>query len=302
MSDQRHPTHRSEASLPPELRRTTVPAAVRAWTGRQLGSSVVGARRLPGASSTAVHLLSLADGRRVVLRRYLWTAYREAEPEAPYRELDALRFATAAGLPVPEVLAADPDGRDVGDGIPLVVMTRLAGRAVAVPDVRLLAEAAAAVHDTEPDGFPHEYFAWYADTTTEPPPSARRPALWEAALTVWHTEMPDYDVRFIHRDFHPGNVLWLRGSCSGIVDWASACRGPVGCDVAHCRENLMHLASDGAADAFQAEYERITGTTHHPYWEIASTLEHGPSGWTHEGIAAAEARLTRALGLLGLAP
>lgn len=301
MSDQRHPNHRPQASLP-----LSAPDQ-RAHTGAGVDQPAGGQRRRRCAPATWCVLHRRPPprpGRRTASRAAPLPVDRlpRGRPDAPHRELDALRFATAADLPVPEVLAADPDGHDVGDGIPLVAMTRLAGRAVAVPDLRLLAEAAAAVQDTKPDGSPHEYFPWYADTTTEPPPLARRPALWETALTVWHTEMPDYHARFIHRDFHPGNVLWLRGSCSGIVDWASACRRPAGCDVAHCRENLTRLAGERTADAFQAAYERITGTTHHPYWEIASTLEHGPSRWTHESITAAETRLMRALGQLGLTP
>lgn len=104
---------------------------------------------------------------------------------------------------------------------------------------------------------------------------------------MWHTEVPNYRPCFIHRDFHPGNILWVRGRCSEIVDWPNACRGPAGCDIAHCRENLMWLGGDYAADSFQAQYKHITATSHHPDWEIASTLEHGPSGWTHQGIVRA---------------
>ncbi len=177
------------------------------------------ARRLPGASSTAIHLLALAGGRHVVLRRYVWPGFLDAEPDAPTREVDALQFARAAGLPTPELLAADTAGAAIGDGVPTVVMARLRGRAVAVPDLGRLAEVCAMVHSVEPVGFPHTYFPWCADTTTAPPLLARRRILWEAALTVWHTEMPDYWPCFIHRDFHPGNILWVLGRCSGIVDW-----------------------------------------------------------------------------------
>lgn len=298
----RHPNQRPLASLPPELRRTTVPAPVQAWIAGALGSEVVNARRLPGASSTAVHLLALAGGRHVVLRRYVWPGLLDAEPDAPTREVDALQFARAAGLPTPELLAADTAGAAIGDGVPTVVMARLGGRAVAVPDLGRLAEVCTMVHSVEPVRFPRTYFPWYADTTTAPPLLARRRILWEAALTVWHTEMPDYRPCFIHRDFHPGNILWVRGRCSAIVDWSNACRGPAGCDIALCREKLMWLGGDNAADSFQAEYERITATSHHPYWEIASALDHGPSGWTHQRIVRAETRLERALGQLGRIP
>ena len=298
----RHPNQRSLASLPRELRRTTVPAAVRAWVARETGCTVVRARRLPGASSTAVHCLVLSDGRRVVLRRYVWPGFLLDEPIAPRRELGALHFASAAGLSAPRVVAADADGSSVGDGIPVILMTKLAGRAEAVPDLGRLAEVAATIHATDPAGFRHDYFPWYAGTTTAPPPLAAWPELWEAALAVWHTEMPPFPPCLIHRDFHPGNVLWMRGRCSGVVDWAGSCRGPWGCDVAHCRENLTRLGGPEVADRFLAAYEAATGATYHPYWEVASTLEHGPSGWTPDSVAGAEVRLTAALADLDRLP
>ena len=56
------------------------------------------------------------------------------------------------------------------------------------------------------------------------------------------------------------------------------------------------------ADRFLAAYEAATGATYHPYWEVASTLEHGPSGWTPDSVAGAEVRLTAALADLDRLP
>ena len=100
----------------------------------------------------------------------------------------------------------------------------------------------------------------------------------------------------MHRDFHPGNVLWSRGRLTGIVDWANACHGPAGCDIAHCRWNLIELSGFEAADRFQAAYERMTGHAFDPFWELGSVLEHGPSSWTAPGaVTRAERRLAAAL-------
>jgi aminoglycoside/choline kinase family phosphotransferase len=212
--------------------------------------------------------------------------------------VDALRFASRAGLRVPDVLAADVTGGDIGDGVPALLMSVVGGRAVRLPDLRALAEVAAKIHAVDASTFAHEYFPWYADTTVAPPPAARRPELWERAIDVWHREMPSYGSGFVHRDFHPGNVLWSRRRLGGIVDWANACRGPWGCDVAHCRWNLVDLGGDAAADEFLAAYESISGATYHPYWEIASTLEHGPSHWSAATVPQSEDRLARALSAL----
>src|SRR5204862_5155798 len=92
---ERHPNQRTLQSLPVELRRTTVPPAVRSWIERVTGGrSVERVKRLPGASSTAVHRLWFEDGGpTLVLRRYVWRGFVEAEPDAPPREVDALQFA-----------------------------------------------------------------------------------------------------------------------------------------------------------------------------------------------------------------
>lgn len=297
----RHPNHRDPATLPVELRRTTVPPAVRDWVARSVGATVARVHRLPGASSSAVHRLDLADGRRVVLRRYVWPGFLEDEPIAPSREVEVLGFASAQGLPAPAVVAADLTGDDVGDGVPVVLMTLLPGRALAVPDLRALAEVAASIHALEPTPaqLGHDYFPWYTTTTTGPPPAATDPALWERAIDAWHHRMPPYRATLTHRDFHPGNVLWSRGAATGIVDWANGCRGPWGCDVAHCRANLIELADHDVADAFLAEYETVAGATFHPYWEIASVMERGPSHWTPPNVAIGERRLRWALDRIG---
>ena len=300
MTGPRHPNHRPAATLPVELRRTTVPAAVRAWVTQVTGRPVVRAERLPGASSTAVHRLRFADGESLAIRRYVWPGFLEDEPIAPQRELDALRFASAHDLPVPHVIAADITGSEIGDGVPTILMTFLRGRAVASPDPLRLAETAARIHAVDPSDFEHLYFPWYADEALRPPSNARRPRLWELALDIRANDMPPYRPAFIHRDFHSGNVLWNRTVCAGVVDWASACRGPVGCDIATCYGNLIDWASDEAADDFVAAYERVTGESHHPYWEIASVIELPPSPWAPQRIADSERRLGRALAALGV--
>ncbi len=291
----RHPNQRTLASLPAELRRTCVPETVRAWIRGETGATVLRVRRLPGASSSALHGLTLSDGRRLVLRRYVWRGFLDAEPIAPRRELDGLGLAFGRGLRVPEPVAADVTGEGVGDGVPVLLMAHLPGAPLAVPDLERLAGVAAAVHDTDPSGFSHEYFPWYRGTLSSPPPGSRLPHVWERAIELWPTAIPDYRPAFIHRDLHPGNVLWSRGELSGVVDWANVCRGPRGCDIAHCRANLLELSGPAAADRFLSAYEALTGETQHPYWEMASILEHEPAHWTPERLARWEPYLARAV-------
>ena len=228
---------------------------------------------MPGASSTAVHELRLDDGRALVLRRYVWGGFLEDEPDAPEREVAALTYAANRELHVPAIVAADSRGDEIGDGIPAILMTRLPGRAKPDPNPDSLAAVAAEIHRSGGDGFDHDYFPWCRDTSTRPPNGCRDPERWAEALDVWRTAEPRYEPRFIHRDFHPGNVLWSRGTLGGVVDWANACMGPPGLDVATCRWNLADWAGTAAADAFVAAYEQRSGHRHDPYWDIAKIVE-----------------------------
>ncbi|HUS62101.1 MAG TPA: aminoglycoside phosphotransferase family protein, partial [Acidimicrobiales bacterium] len=126
------------------------------------------------------------------------------------------------------------------------------------------------------------------------PPGATDQRLWRRAIEIWHTQMPTYRPGFLHRDFHPGNVLWKR-DLAYIVDWTDACGGPWGCDVAHCRDNLIQLSGVDVADLFLRHYREVTGADYDPYWEIASVLEHSPSSFNDQRVAISETRLRPAV-------
>lgn len=217
-------------------------------------------------------------------------------PTSFSRELEALGFASAHGLPVPEVLAGDATGASVGDGIPALVTSFVPGRAVAVPDLADLAAVAISIHEVDASHFPYKYAPWYAGAITDATQGATEPALWRRALEIWHSRLPGGQFGFLHRDFHPGNVLWRRRRAH-IVDWASACRGPAGCDVAHCRDNLIFLGGFDVADEFLRLYTQLSGHEHDPFWEIASVLEH--SKFPSERIAVSERRLRPAVAAYG---
>jgi hypothetical protein len=92
-------------------------------------------------------------------------------------------------------------------------------------------------------------FSPYRQSSYVPPEWARRPGVWERAFEIFHGPAPAAERVFIQRDFHPGNVLWMRGSVSGVVDWQAACLGPPTADVGHCRANLFRYGLE-VADRF----------------------------------------------------
>jgi aminoglycoside/choline kinase family phosphotransferase len=106
--------------------------------------------------------------------------------------------------------------------------------------------------------------------------------------------MPTYRPGFLHRAFHTGNVLWKR-DLAHIVDWADGCAGPWGCDIAHCRDNLIKASGFDVADLFLRHYREMTGADYEPFREIASVLEHSPSSFNDLRVAISETRLRPAV-------
>jgi prepilin-type processing-associated H-X9-DG protein len=71
---------------------------------------------------------------------------------------------------------------------------------------------------------------------------------------------PSEDVNppvFRHGDLWPGNVLWLDGQVSGIVDWENASLGEPLFDLSITRLDLLWVAGWEATDAFTEHYVKL---------------------------------------------
>ncbi len=261
------------------LLRSRPPQRALDWAGGLLGGTVVSTQALRGGMSSAVHALTICltgDGKRqVVLRRYVRADADAEQRDAAAREADILGLVEAVAVPTPSLVAVDPSGEHAG--VPAVLMSRLPGRVDWAPAdldrwIRSLAALLPTVHEAAlPLAGVLGSFAPYAQERYDPPGWARWPRVWERAAELAHEPPPDLDVRFIHRDFHPGNVLWRGGRVTGLVDWQAACAGPASADVAHCRANLFRYGLD-VADRFRAAWERGTGERFHPWAEIATIV------------------------------
>jgi aminoglycoside phosphotransferase (APT) family kinase protein len=236
---------------------------------------VVAARDLPGATSSALYDLTtmtrLGAKRHLVLRWYADDAFFVDEPRAIEREAAALEALAGTDVPAPRLVGVLP--RD-GSAPAAILMTHLTGSAsfeLASPgEVTELLETIHAVDPRPLAGYRyrgyHEGFdlirpAWWRDTV-----------VWERAVTQTQTARPTGPDRFIHRDFHPGNLLWHGPRLTGVVDWVNACVGPIAIDVAHCRLNLAILWGPERADAI------LPGD---PAWDIEAAL--GGFDWTVPG-------------------
>jgi aminoglycoside phosphotransferase (APT) family kinase protein len=260
------------------LLRSRPPAAALAWVASALGGPVDRVRVLRGGMSSAIHQVSVG-ATRAVLRRYVRP---DTEPDIAGREARALAFVAALPLPTPALLAADLTG--AATGVPMLLMSRLPGRVdwrPSDPDGWLLrmAELLPVIHAVPlPAPGVIAPFATYRQRSYALPPWARWPAVWERTLALVRDPPPCHDPVFLHRDFHPGNVLWRRGRVTGVVDWQSASIGPAGVDVGHCRLNLLSYGRD-VVDRFTQHWERISGRRYDPWADLSTII-----GWLDDVV------------------
>jgi len=257
------------------------------WVARVAGARVVAWRRMTGGVASVVHRLTVDHGGRrdvLVLRQYEreFLAIVDSETAELIRgEAATLRAVHDAGLPAPEPIAADADGRECG-GHPAILMTRLPGQldlAPADPEdwLRQIAAMAARIHDVRVANAPP--FRGEVDAADRVvPATATRPALWEAAFSVLRQPPPGPVAGFIHRDLQHFNLLWRRGRLTGVVDWATSCAGPADFDIGHCRLNLAILFGPDWAERFRLAYAAETGRAVDPWWDLYAATEYG-DGW-----------------------
>jgi aminoglycoside phosphotransferase (APT) family kinase protein len=262
--------------VPDALRRTPPPRTL-AWAATRFGAGarVVRCRRLRNAWAAAMHALDIVDRRgnrhRLVLRRWARVDL-PPDPGVVAHEAAALTLLASTRLPAPRLVAFDAAGDDTDS--PALLMTRVAGRGELAPaDLdHYLAQLAAtlrAVHALPPPAGTLGRFRPWGLAAPRVPRWARRPARWRRAIELAREPVPAHVPVFVHRDFHPGNVLWRRGQITGVVDWTHSCAGPAAADLAHCRANLALLFGTDAADVFAREY----GAVEHLAWhDIADVV------------------------------
>jgi aminoglycoside phosphotransferase (APT) family kinase protein len=277
-----------------QLLRARPPIEALRWCASSIApdARVVAVSPLAGGTSSAVHAVDVADRRghahELVLRRFVRSDWLAEEPGAPRREAAALEAVARAGLPAPRLVAVDADGSEAG--APAILMTRLPGAidwrpSELDPYLRRLAVMLPVVHSIEPPTAGIPPYEPYALELRPPPAWARRPELWGRAFEIFNGPRPSAERRFIHRDYHPGNVLWREGELSGIVDWVNASLGSPLADVGYCRMNLAGAIGLEAADRLLEFYLAIAGVEEYdPYWDIVAAL----GGFDEEDLTRAD--------------
>jgi hypothetical protein len=172
------------------------------------------------------------------------------------------------------LIAVDPAG--TACDVPALLMTRLPGCTEERPADWLPAAAAvvAGIHRVEAPQLAFHYRPYFGGHELRSPEWGDG-ALWReafAAAAGWATGNPV----FIHRDYHPGNLLWENGHLGGIVDWLAACRGPAGADVSHFRVNLALDSGPDAVAAFGHAYETTAQDRLDPLRDVVAAVDFLP--------------------------
>ncbi|MFG2812040.1 alpha/beta fold hydrolase [Streptomyces sp. NPDC048410] len=264
-------------------------SATRRWLAEVLPErrTVHISRRLTGGWSSQMRELPLDDGTGLVLRTFVKPFFRRHAARMLAREAAVLTLlAERQDVPAPRLLAVDAEAADCDH--PSLLMTRLPG-SVRVDGqelarrLDLLAAQLVRIHEVAPraEDRPRTYEAW---TSAE---RARTPEgpVWERAVELIRRDPPPYEGRFLHRDYHPGNVLYADGGdtlrISGVVDWVETSWGPADLDVAHCSTAVALLHGPEEGLTFRDRYEREGGhglmpDPDHLYWRLLDALTYAP--------------------------
>ncbi|KDN87108.1 phosphotransferase family protein [Kitasatospora cheerisanensis] len=270
-------------------------AATRAWAERALPPSerIENAERLRGGWTSQMRRLDVSgpDGKRsLVLRSFVDEFFVQHAEGLLTREARVQDLLAGAGVPAARPLAVDATAEHCDH--PSLLMTLLPGT-VRLADLGadrradLLARQLLDIHRVQVDeqSRPRAYQAWTGPERVRVPEATGRPGLWRRAVDVIRREPPAHRPCFLHRDFHPGNVLFdgegaeLR--ISGVVDWVETSWGPADLDVAHCSTALALLHGVPAGMEFVDRYVAAGGApaedpAAHLYWRLLDALAFAP--------------------------
>ena len=249
------------------------PMEMLSWVKGATGDRVVGVHQLPGATTAAVHRIDLAAGVSVVLKRFVWGDFVAEEPERARHEAEMLLKVSSTDVPAPQLIAFDEVGLETD--APAVLTSFIPGSVAVDVAPEALAEVAAQINSVDPGDIEWRYEPYFGNNDVFPPAWASSPAVWDRLIEIAQAVDTDGS-HFVHRDFHPWNVLAENDRVTGVIDWLSAARGPWEIDVGHCRANLVLLDRYDAAERYRIRYEQLTGLTYSPVWDAMTIVDAMP--------------------------
>ena len=245
------------------------------------------------AFTNAVHVLDTvsSSGQR---RRFVVKRMTDApDSERAAADYYGLQIARRHGIPAPEPILLDATGEMLGT--PGIVTKFARGRQIANPEntdewARDLADLLLRIHDVSPDANERQgiydgndlglYFLsghWPEAMSGHPLSDTIYSAIRELRFGI--RKVPPV---FLHMDYWPGNVLWLDGRVSAVLDWDAAGYGEPALDVGYFRMNMYLRGIKEAADIFLEHYEAARGPVLNlGFWELAAAARPlpDPAAW-----------------------
>ncbi|MCX4911689.1 phosphotransferase family protein [Streptomyces sp. NBC_00878] len=206
------------------------------------------------------------------------------------READILRLLADTSVPAAHLHGVDAAAEHCDH--PSLLMSLLPGSLrLDAEDIErkteLLARQLVVIHELLiPEAArPRAYQAWTGPERVRLPETSKQPEVWQRAVDVIRRPPPSYRPCFLHRDFHPGNVLFTGEGAdlaiTGVVDWVETSWGPADLDVAHCSTALALLHGVPAGMRLADHYTAAGGTlsndpADHLYWRVLDALAFAP--------------------------
>jgi aminoglycoside phosphotransferase (APT) family kinase protein len=248
-----------------------------AWIRRYLGPGAQLGPALVGGATSDVRLVEVGE-RRAVLKQIRNPAWLAERPDVVAYEARVLELVATTSIPVPRVLAVDESGIEAGH--PSLLLSWIDGAPAgecANPDEWLdeLVTLAVQIAAVDPPDWIRPFARYLEPEAAVPPVWAVDAGVWRRAIEIVGGAAPAAPLGFIHRDYHPWNVLW-NGAVVGVVDWSQTSHGPVPTDVAHCRANLAIRFDAETAEDFKSRWETKTGWSHDPYWDLVTCVDFLP--------------------------
>ncbi|MFF9162051.1 phosphotransferase family protein [Streptomyces longwoodensis] len=267
----------------------------RVWVERSLrpGDRVCAVAALLGGWTSQIRRLDVegeGEPPSLVLRSFVKPFFVKHALGLLTREADILRLLADTNVPAARLHGVDAAAEHCDH--PSLLMSLLPGslRLDGEDNERkteLLARQLVAIHGLlVPEGArPRTYQAWTSPERVRLPGNSKQPEVWQRAVEVIRQPPPAYRPRFLHRDFHPGNVLFAGEGAdltiTGVVDWVETFWGPADLDVAHCSTALALLHGVPTGMQLADHYITAGGTlsddpADHLYWRVLDALAFAP--------------------------
>lgn len=243
--------------------------------------------RLEGGVSAQVTAIEIGfpGGRseKLVIRQYSETHIR-ANPGIADDEFTLLEMARSAGVPAPRPYLVDASGQILPR--PYLIMALVEGEAVLEPPAdipgvaRPLAAVLARIHQIPRDGAPflRDQYQVFDRRLREVPvtfdEALNEREIRAALARAWPPASGNEPV-LLHGDFWPGNVLWLGGQLTAVIDWEDAGFGDPLADLANGRLEITMALGQEAAREFTRHYRSLMPSVDYAnlaQWDLCAAL------------------------------